>query len=223
MASTENSWRFLIAIIAVAAVATTAVATAQSSQLAAQIVWLDDPSEVTVLNGADDAVEPDFGDLLRAGAIIETGASTVELVLVPNGAVIIIDAETIFQIDHLPGDRRGRRRNQNAFSLTSGKLRIVAGQNIGESYSVRTPTAVAGVRGTDFYRMYVPDQGTDWLCVTDGAVEFRPPRWGRGVLVPAGMFVNLNEGFETQQPSEDWLRTNLTLEELRGAELPPNS
>ena len=196
------------------------VAAAPDPQTGALIVWMDDPDEVTVRDRTAGTVIPGIGLVLQTGSTISTGGSSVELVLVPNESVIVIGENTIFRIDTLHETASEKKSNDNTFSLIRGKLRFIAARITGSTYSVRTQTAVAGVRGTDFYRMYDPAGGKDWLCVTEGAVRFDPPSGEGGVTVPAGSFVNLNNGFRTAQPDEAWLRNNLTLEFLKGAEPP---
>ncbi len=197
-----------------------ATISAQSRTVGARIVWMDDPDEVIIRDNNGESIQSDFGLMLEGGYSIETANSVVELELVPNGSVVILDADTSFHVDGLAGERRNRASRENAFSLVAGKMRLVAARNTGASYVVRTETAVAGVRGTDFYRQYDPEEDKDWLCVTEGAVQFSSPNGDRSVLVPAGAFVDLNVGFEISRPDEEWLQSNLTLESLQGAELP---
>ena len=193
---------------------------AQSSQAGAKIVWMDNPEEITIRNSLNREIVADFGIMLGSGYTIQTANSSAEIVLVPNGSVIVINENTNFRIDSIRKTEADEAATQNTFSLLKGKLRFIAAKISGSSYSVNTQSAVAGVRGTDFYRMYDPETGKDWLCVTEGSVQFDSPDGKLGVLVPAGSFVNLNNGFQTAQPDEDWLNKNLTLEKLNRAVLP---
>ena len=194
--------------------------TAQTTHPGAQIVWMDNPDEVTIRDKSGTKIQADFGLMLESESVVQTAKSSAEIVLVPNGSVIIIDKNTTFRIDSLQTGINNQKGNENAFSLILGKFRMVAAKIIGATYSVSTPTAVAGVRGTDFYRMYDPAAGKDWLCVTEGAVQLYSPTDNEGVLVPAGFFVNLNNGFQTAQPDKEWLLSNLTLNNIQKAVLP---
>mgnify|MGYP000884165696 CR=1 FL=1 len=187
----------------------------------AKIVWMDDSNEVLLRDANGNPIQSELGFLLERGCTVQTGNSTVEMTLVPNGSVIVIDKNTLFRIDSLYG--RDGTSDNNVFSLVRGKIRFIAARITGAFYSVQTPTAAAGVRGTDFYRMYDPQAGKDWLCVTEGAVQFDSPAGDKGVLVPAGFFVNLKNGFHTAEPDAEWLKTNLNLNTLHGAVPPAQS
>jgi len=189
--------------------------------VAAQIVWMQEPSEVSIRDAAGNPIRAAFGVMLESGSTVKTRDSGAEIVLVPNGSVIVLDNNTTFRIDSLHDADSNQADNENVFSLIAGKLRLIAAKITGSSYSVRTKTAVAGVRGTDFYRMYAPAAGRDWLCVTEGSVQFDSPTGDQGVLVSAGEFVDLNKGFKTAQADGGWLENNLTLETLHRAVLPP--
>lgn len=193
------------------------------SRVGARIVWMDDPGEVFIHDTAGTRIRADLGLTVESGSTVQTGNSGAEIVLVPNGSVILLDNNTTFRIDTLHSTTKEQMSDENIFSLLKGKLRLIAAKITGSSYSVRTPTAVAGVRGTDFYRMYDPAAGKDWLCVTEGTVQFESPSGDRGVLVSAGLFVNLTNGFQTATPDNEWLLNNLTLETLHEAVPPPRN
>ena len=195
---------------------------AQTTQTGAQIVWMDNPDEVIIRDKNGTLIQAELSLMIESESVVQTAKSRAEIVLVPNGSVIIIDNNTTFRIDSLQSAISNEKNNGNAFSLILGKFRLVAARVIGASYSVRTPTAVAGVRGTDFYRMYDPAAEKDWLCVTEGAVQLYSPKGNEEVLVPAGFFVNLNNGFQTAQPDKEWLTSNLTLNNIQRAVLPQN-
>lgn len=56
-------------------------------------------------------------------------------------------------------------------SMTRGVMRFVTGRMASQAYSVRTPTATLGVRGTDFV-VAVDAAGATTVSVLDGEVEF---------------------------------------------------
>lgn len=214
----------VLAVVTALAMAVIAVPTAftQTARVGAQIVWMDNIDQVIIHDAAGKSVQADFGVMLEPGATIQTKNSGAELTLVPNGTAIALDRNTTFRIDGLSGSAAAPASKDNTFSLLVGKLRMAAAQNTGSTYSVRTATTVAGVRGTDFYRAYDPAQTIDWLCVTKGAVQLDANSGSQGVLVQAGSFVNLNNGFVTAQPDAAWLQSHLTLENVHRAVLPPH-
>lgn len=72
-----------------------------------------------------------------------------------------------------------RGRGQLAFELGTGAFRFISGRMDKRDYSLKTPTATIGLRGTDFIVEVLAD-GTTYVTVLSGAVVM-----GRGVTVNA--------------------------------------
>jgi hypothetical protein len=134
----------------------------------ATLVYADDLAEVEVSNATGGRVDVTFGATIPAGATIETGASTVELTVQPSGTLIKIARDTRFAIERVDV---GTRSVDHAFRLGRGKIRTVVNSARNDRYRIRTPSAVAGVRGTDFAQRVVPG-AVDWICVQDGVATF---------------------------------------------------
>jgi hypothetical protein len=77
--------------------------------------------------------------------------------------------------------------------LTTGKVKGRAEKlsNPNSSYTINTPTAVAGVRGTTFDMANTPDNATE-LYTYDGLMEASAQ--GQTVQVPGGTFVTIDPG-----------------------------
>lgn len=74
-------------------------------------------------------------------------------------------------------------------ALAAGKVRAVMakpGATGGPGYLIRTPTASAVVRGTDFGLSVNAAAGKQWLCVLEGQVEFVKLSTGTALKVGAG-------------------------------------
>ncbi|GAB1432665.1 hypothetical protein MASR2M29_12900 [Spirochaetota bacterium] len=133
------------------------------------------------------------GDSVPVGAIIKTGAGTsAELRLRPNGTVIKLAKLSTFKVEGLASPEK----DQNGFSLISGKVRTVAAK--GSQYSIYTSNTVAGVRGTDF-SMSFEEGKKALLLVKNGSVEFAK-RLADGsitesIFVGAGQFADFFKGF----------------------------
>ncbi|HPB66354.1 MAG TPA: FecR family protein, partial [Spirochaetales bacterium] len=132
------------------------------------------------------------GDAIPIGATVKTGADTsVELRLKPNGTVVKLAKMTSFRVDGLATPQK----DQNAFTIASGKIRAVAAK--GSQYTIYTSTTVAGVRGTDF-SMSFEEGAKAMLLVAKGRVEFG--RRGEGdamadaIMVGAGQFADFFKG-----------------------------
>jgi len=111
------------------------------------------------------------GDLLQAGATIRTMSnswcelsirtanSTVTLRLAPESSFVINELDL----------KKQRRANGN---LIQGKGFFSPRLSNGEHYNIKTPTAVASVRGTDYIIKVESEKQTE-LIVTSGTVIYR--------------------------------------------------
>jgi len=171
---------------------------ASAFQLGAQtqpkmvLAFAEDETVMTLTTTAGRTLEAELGMEIPVGTTIQTGDSSAELQLVPNGTIIRLNSGTTFVIEDLQGLRGGTSNN---FALLSGRMRSVAAKLSGQqqSYSIRTPSAVGGVRGTDF-AMFVGKTleglATDWICVQEGEVSFTNLTTGQSIPIKAGQFAD---------------------------------
>jgi hypothetical protein len=118
------------------------------------------PTAVVYLSSDDTVAE---GREFREGETITTQNGL--MVKLPDGSDLEIDAGTTVRITQLP--RAARRVTKLA--LTRGAVRSrVARTGSNGSYSVTTPVAVAGVRGTDFSVEYDPGPANATVANDDG-------------------------------------------------------
>ena len=107
------------------------------------------------------------GDSLPAGSTLITGPDTsAELKLTPNGSIIKVGKGATFAVVGLAA----QAADKNAFQVAAGKIKTVAAK--GSNISVSTPTAVCGVRGTDFVVDVDKNTGKEMLAVKHGLVDF---------------------------------------------------
>lgn len=105
------------------------------------------------------------GDAIAAGSTIVTGPDTsAEFKLSPNGSIVKLGKGSTLAVKAL-GTQSG---DKNAFQVAAGKIRTIAAK--GSNISVGTPTAVCGVRGTDF--VVDVENGKEFLAVKHGDVQF---------------------------------------------------
>jgi len=163
---------------------------AQSGQKAL-LVYADDDSLIQVITGSGTSRSVFVGDEILPGETIKTAGTNAELILDPNGSVIKIARNTSFKVEGLAGFAGN---DTNEFALLGGKIRTVAAKTAGSNkYKIRTPTAVCGVRGTDF-SMLVVEGARDAVYVKRGLVEFaRTLADGtlQPILVGAGQFADV--------------------------------
>lgn len=157
----------------------------------ALLVYADDDSLIQVITGSGTSRSVFVGDEILPGETLKTAGTNAELKLDPNGSVIKIARNTSFKVEGLAGSAG---KDTNEFALLGGKIRTVAAKTAGSNkYQIKTPTAVCGVRGTDF-SMLVIDGARDAVYVRRGLVEFaRTLADGslQPILVGAGQFADV--------------------------------
>ncbi|MEW6200807.1 MAG: FecR family protein [bacterium] len=109
------------------------------------------------------------GSKLSAGASIRTGQGSSCILKWGDGHVTKLQSLTSMEISRLEKDSAG---NENTnFNITVGKINTHVGKltTRGSSFTVKTPTAVAGVRGTDLF-VNVGEDKTSTFGVTEGEI-----------------------------------------------------
>ncbi len=164
---------------------------AQQAQPKLVLAYAEDETVLTLVGPNGTRLEGELGMSIPVGTRIQTGASSAELQLVPNGTIIRLNRNTIFTVQDIQGLNGGTSNN---FALLGGRIRTVAAKLGGDQrYSVQTPSAVGGVRGTDF-AMYVGKNtegvDTDWICVQEGEVSFTNITSGQTIAVKTGQFAD---------------------------------
>ena len=167
--------------------------------LSGQVVYTE--GDVSIRNGAQahDAV---VGEALNPGDVIATGAEALAVIDLSNSTTLKLRPKTTLAIDSI-GD--STTVVLNAGGVFTHVLKKLTGR-----FSVRTQTAVAGVRGTEFFIAYgrtvdaLPDV---WLCVNSGAVDVSLPQAGQSVVVKEGFGINIVAGTKLTTPRNyPWTR-----------------
>ena len=174
---------------------TTTLAVAQEQPVAV-LEFFTDARELQILDADDFDVNFFLGVGLSPGDQIITGATSVEIRIKPNNSIIRIDNNTRFTIEAIEGSNQV---SEMTFGLTGGRMRMVAARLTGrdKTYTIRTPNAIAGVRGTDLVIEVVPSQqpsadGTggrapsEQLTVLEGEVSFASQISGEQFSVVGG-------------------------------------
>ena len=150
---------------------------------AAHLIYFDDPYEIEIYDAGGNRFDyVDWNMALPEGTSISTLNTTAEIELVPNGTIIKLAPFTDFIIETL----QENKQTANTFKMLGGKMRAVAARSgIGENYSIQTPSAVCGVRGTDFGLQVISGK-MDAVAVLQGQVEFVNVLTGESIDVAAG-------------------------------------
>lgn len=150
--------------------------------------------DVSIRSGAA-AREAAIGDRLMAGDVVETGAQSLAVIDLANDTTVKLREKTTLAIDSIGEETVVNLRSGGAFASIAKKL--------SGHFSVRTATAVAGVRGTRFFVAYgrtVGSQPDVWLCVSAGTVDVALPAAGKSVLVHEGTGVTIVGGEKLTVP-----------------------
>ena len=138
------------------------------------------------------------GVLLPVGAGVQTGAGGGALLLLSNGTVVTISANTKMKISSFvqePFDDKGQsvgdlKEEPSSSSvlvdLEVGDLVVKTKKlNKKSNFEISSPVGTAGIRGTQFGMGFSPQRGMS-LDVTESTVSFKPRGGGRTRRIPAG-------------------------------------
>lgn len=110
------------------------------------------------------------GTGVEVGNILTTGSNGTAVLKFQDGQVIALQPDSVFRVNDFQYDLAAPEKGVSFLSLLQGGLRAITGL-IGDrnprSWKVATPTATAGIRGTDF--MLVIRQGL-YAQVNTGAI-----------------------------------------------------
>ena len=152
-------------------------------------------------------VAPEVGmDLKKGWQILTQAGDYAELKLPHNGSIIKVSQKTGFRVDALQTD--ADKSSVNAFTLSVGKIRTVAGKTTGkEQYRVTTQSAVCGVRGTDF-AMLADMVENDTTYVFRGKISLKSLLTGAEIEVGQGQMANaLASVFQAMEIPADLLKS----------------
>jgi hypothetical protein len=113
-----------------------------------------------------DAGAAEIGDPVPLGATVKTGAQSLGEILFNVKNLLRLSENTTLVFN--PGNlQAGSELKQGALVLILKKLTVGAN---GRGFVVRTPGAVAGVRGTSFF-IKAMDDHTTYVCSCNGAIQ----------------------------------------------------
>jgi FecR-like protein len=142
-----------------------------------------------------------FGFQLGPDFIVETGPGSYAEVVLPNGHVLKLAESTEIRLESIVARAQ---TGDDRVSVARGRLRsVVAGlSGTGRSFAVRTPTAVGGVRGTDFVTQVLLNAAgavaMEAIGVLEGVVAFSQTD-GAEIALAAGQFADaLGANFQAQ-------------------------
>ena len=169
---------------------------ATAAPLKAKVMKASGTVEAQVTNGAWAKVAQ--GASLAEGTKVRTGPNSEAFLRWGDGNTVKISALSQIELTkmQLEGDKAESR-----IGLTNGKVFSKVGKlnGPGSKFEVKTPLAVAGVRGTGFEAGYVPGQPAVF-SVVEGTISVEAG--GESVDVASGMMSSVTEGTPPSEPEQ---------------------
>lgn len=141
-----------------------------SALMAAAAVVQTASGDVKAVIGSAAPVMVTRNSTLENGMTVTTGDNSRVVMKFEDGQVIALNANTSFKIDQYHFEQARPEKSSMVFSLLKGAMRAVTGlmvQNNANAFTLRTPSATIGIRGTDF----MAATGSLYLQVINGTVS----------------------------------------------------
>ncbi|MEZ5435137.1 MAG: FecR family protein [Pseudomonadales bacterium] len=137
---------------------------------------------------------------IYVGDRITTGNESQLQMRMKDGAMVALGANAEFVVQAYGEAAKGDKKDEAVLSLVKGGLRTISGQIAKSSYSMSTPTATLGIRGTVF-DVYVRDDGSTVVILRNGQVVVNGLAGGTEVLTQPGLASSINTGGAPSKPS----------------------
>jgi hypothetical protein len=149
---------------------------------------------------------------IYVGDRINTSADSQLQLRMKDGAMIALGANAEFTVKAYSDDAAGDKKDEAVLSLVKGGLRTISGQIDKSAYSLETPTATLGIRGTVF-DVFVKADGTTVVILRDGVVMVNGESGGSQQLTKPGLASVIQPG---KAPTEPATPPEDVLDYLRG-------
>lgn len=161
------------------------------------------------------------GLLAYEGDKIIVGADSSTKLVTLDRNVLVIGEKSELVVEKY--DHKNPKNKVVMLKMLEGSIRNALQQKYdqkNESFRVTTPTAVAGVRGTDFLVEYRAAADENVICTFSGSVAYLPKESKAEYLVDAGKFIRHKTGTDVKvgEPKPAWLEKTLKSHEVTGSE-----
>ena len=147
------------------------------------------------------------GAALLPGDSVSTAAGATAVIELPDGSRLKLRELSKLAVT-LPA---GKSLVTEAYLTLGSVFAKVSKRLAGHEFRVRTTSAVAAVRGTEFFTAYGRSKGKArdlWVCVNEGAVDVETTKSKKVLQVPAGKGVLLKSGLDLTKPQAfEWTKT----------------
>ncbi len=145
--------------------------------------------------------------VIHQGSVVSTGKGASVVLIFGNGATVSLGTESLLDIQQFIMDPFSSNLDMSKVteepSRSATKLNLTHGELVGKvaklhkdqgsSFSVSTPVGAAGIRGTVFRIVYIPDgngKANFSMTTLEGNVEVSPRRLGHGECAPVSVTDN---------------------------------
>jgi len=136
-----------------------------------------------------------INDEIFKGNVIHTYDESICEILFPDGSVSKMTANSKLAVADIKKSSKGK----TSLLTGIGKFFFKIKKSIGQSFTVKTPTAVASIRGTEFV-IENTSAGTN-IFVQNGIVDFSDKNGANTVQVKAGQKSTIKKGQRPSRPS----------------------
>ncbi|MCX5847786.1 MAG: FecR family protein [Deltaproteobacteria bacterium] len=148
-------------------------------------------------------IKPNVKTAVETKDVITTGKKAMAKIVLTDGSELTIAQKSKFEIKDFSLQKEKRRAQ---FSLFLGKLRSQVKKRIGTGslFQVNTPTAVAGVRGSEFISLVEAQQEatqSTFYAVEESLTVYNPELAAQVVTVDAGQYTVVAAGVAPTAPA----------------------
>ncbi len=133
------------------------------------------------------------------GDVLVTGESGQAQVRMKDGALIALGENTVFEVKAYSYDE-AEQDDKVVLSVLKGGLRSITGKVEKSAYTMETPVATLGIRGTVF-DIYVGADGSTTVILREGGVDVTGQVGEQILLNLAGLSTVVNQGQAPTQPA----------------------
>jgi len=136
------------------------------------------------------------GDAVPVGSAVRTGPGASCMLKWAGGNVVSVSPLTVLTVEE--AEKAASGAEKSTLNLKNGKINAHAKKlsTKDSAFSVKTPTAVAGVRGTDVYGSM--DGGAASFAVADGSLALEIG--GEEIIIDDGFIVNIDDAGMVSPP-----------------------
>lgn len=191
-----------------------AAASAHAAPRAGVLEYADGPVTVEA-GGAPHAGKK--GAALAEGDVVATGDAATAIVRLEDGSRLKLKSGSRLELTPKPSPRVS-----SVMLYLGGVFAQITKRAAGQEFNVRTPGAVAAVRGTQFFTAFGRTHGKDrdlWVCVNEGAVDVGSIGSKDRLRVPAGkgVLIKGEKDLTKPQPYEWTKKLNWNMDAGKGA------